>query len=80
MADSWKSAKEEAVQKGYPFVCHDLERGTYNACRRENDCGHFSVGRFVPHRAVCMKADLTPEEMAAKETAHLAEHPETPAQ
>jgi hypothetical protein len=76
MADSWKSAKEEAAQKAYPFVCHDLERGEYVACRREDDCGHFTVGRFVPHRAVCVKADLTPGEMEARETAYLVEHPE----
>jgi len=80
MADSWKSAKEEAAQKAYAFVCHDLERGTYDACKREDDCGHFSVGRWVPHRAVCMKAELGPEEMAAKEAAYLAEHPEAAAQ
>ena len=76
MADSWKSAKEEAAQKGRPFVCHDLERGTYGAARREDDCGHFSVGRWVPHRAICMKADLAPGEMEAKEAGYLAEHPE----
>ncbi len=79
MADSWKSAKEEAVQRAYPFVCHDLERGTYGACRREDDCGHFTVGRWVAHRAVCAKAELTPEEMAAKEAAYVAEHPESAA-
>jgi hypothetical protein len=76
MADSWKSAKEEAVKASYPLVYHDLEQGTYGACRREDDCGHFTCGRFTAHRAVCMKADLTPEEMAAKEAAYLAEHPE----
>lgn len=76
MADSWKSAKEAAARATQPFVYHDLERGTFGACRREDDCGHFTCGRFVAHRAVCMKADLTPDEMAAKEAAYLAEHPE----
>lgn len=75
MADTWKAAKEEAAQQGHSFICHDLERGTYTACRREDDCGHFERGRFIQHRAVCIKADLTPDEMAAKETAYLAEHP-----
>lgn len=76
MADSWKSAKEEAQRDGYSLVYHDLERGEYGACRREDDCGHFSCGRFVNHRAICMKAEGTPEEMARKEAAYLAEHPE----
>lgn len=76
MADSWKSAKEAAARATQPFVYHDLERGTFGACRREDDCGHFTCGRFVAHRVVCMKAALTPEEMAAKEAAYLAEHPE----
>ena len=83
MADSWKSAKEAAAKASYPLVYHDLERGTYGACKREDDCGHFTVGRWVAHRAVCAKAELTPEEMAAKEAAYLAKHPEsaeTPAQ
>lgn len=77
MADSWKSAKEEAGRNGWGFVCHDLERGTYEAERRQDDCGHFVCGRFVPHRAICMSADLSSEEMAAKEAAYLAEHPES---
>jgi hypothetical protein len=77
MAESWKSAKEEAARTASSFVYHDLDRGTYGACRREDDCGHFTRGRFVPHRAICMKADLTPDEMAAKEAAFLAEHPES---
>ncbi len=76
MADSWKAAKEEAERAGRPFVFHDLEQKTYGACRREDDCGHFSCGRFVAHRAVCMKADATPQEMEAKEAAYIAEHPE----
>ncbi len=76
MADSWKSAKEEAERTGHPLVYHDLEQGSYGACRREDDCGHFACGRFVPHRAICMKAEHAPEEMAAKEAAFLAEHPE----
>lgn len=76
MADSWKSAKEEAAQKAYPFVCHDLERGTFGAAKREDDCGHFSTGRWVPHRAICVKAELGAEEMEAEEAAYLAEHPE----
>ena len=76
MADSWKSAKEDAGRAGHPLVYHDLEQGTYGSCRREDDCGHFACGRFVPHLAICMKAELAPEEMAAKETAFLAEHPE----
>ncbi len=75
MADSWKSAKEEAERAGHPLVYHDLEQDTYGACRREDDCGHFTCGRFVPHRAICMKAELAPGEMAEKEAAYLAEHP-----
>lgn len=76
MADSWTSAKEEAERTGHPLVYHDLEQGSYGACRREDDCGHFTCGRFLAHRAICMKAEHTPGEMAAKEAAFLAEHPE----
>lgn len=76
MADSWKSAKEEAAKDSSPLVYHDLERGTYGACRREDDCGHFTCGQFVAHKAICMKADQSPEEMTEKETAFLATHPE----
>ena len=76
MADSWTSAKEEAERAGYPLVYHDLEEESYGACRREDDCGHFTCGRFVSHRSICMKSELTPAEMTAKEAAFLAEHPE----
>lgn len=76
MADSWIAAREEAQQRGLPLVYHDLEKKTFGACRQEDDCGHFSRGCFVPHRAICMRAETDPGEMAEKEAAYLREHPE----
>ncbi len=76
MADSWTAARAEAQQRGLPLVYHDFDRKTYGACRREDDCGHFSQGCFVPHRAICMRAGTDPVEMAEKEEAFLKEHPE----
>ncbi|KAF5046997.1 hypothetical protein DSECCO2_465020 [anaerobic digester metagenome] len=76
MADSWTEASEEARRGGFPLVFHDLDRKIYGACRREDDCGHFSRGCFVSHRAICMRAETDPVEMAEKEATFLKEHPE----
>ena len=47
----------------------------YGACRKSEHQGHFSCGRYIEHRCICMPATLTPEELGQKEKAFLEENP-----
>ena len=75
MAGSWREAVEAAKQEGREEVFHDFDRETYGTCRRSERQGHFSCGRYIEHRCICMPATLTPKELEQKEKAFLDENP-----
>ena len=76
MAGSWHEATETAKKEGKEQVFHDFDKGTYGACKRSEHQGHFSCGRYIEHRCICMPAALSPEELEQKEKAFLGENPD----
>jgi hypothetical protein len=76
MTGSWQEAVVAAKKEGREEVYHDFDKGTYGACRRSEHQGHFSCGRFIEHRCICMSAALNHEELEQKEKAFLEENPD----
>ncbi|HVP94301.1 MAG TPA: hypothetical protein VMS89_03925 [Methanoregulaceae archaeon] len=76
MAGSWREAVETAKKEGREEVFHDFDRNTYGACRKSEHQGHFSCGRYIEHRCICMPVSLSPEELEQKEKAFLEENPD----
>ncbi|TAJ45435.1 hypothetical protein [Methanofollis fontis] len=76
MAESWKKAKAEAESRGLQHVYHDIDAGTYGACRADERQGAFSCGVFTEHRCIHMPASLSAEEMEEKERVFLRENPD----
>lgn len=75
MAGSWREAVDIAKKEGKEQVFHDFDKGIYGTCRRSEHPGHFSIGRYIDHRCICMSATLTPEELEQKEKTFLEENP-----
>ncbi len=76
MAKSWKEAQECAAREGLPQVFHDCDAEVYGACRPGEKQGSFSKGTFIEHRCICMPANLSPEELEAKERKFHMDNPD----
>jgi hypothetical protein len=76
MAGSWREAREIARKEGKEQVYHDFDTNAYGVCTRTERQGHFSCGRFIEHRCICMPAAMSPEELEQKEKAFLQENPD----
>jgi len=76
MAGSWKEAKESAERESLPLVYHDCDDKIFGACRHGEQQGSFRGGAFVEHRCICMPANLSAEELEAKERKFLEENPD----
>lgn len=76
MAGSWQEARKIAQKEGKEMVFHDYDAGSYGVCVKSDRPGHFSCGRYVEHRCICMPAELNPEELEQKEKKFLEENPE----
>jgi len=76
MAKSWKEAQECAAREGLPQVFHDCDAEVYGACRPGEKQGSFSKGTFIEHRCICMPANLSPEELEAKERKFHLDNPD----
>lgn len=75
MAVSWQEAKENAAKKGFPMVFHDCDEEIYGACLQGEQQGRFKGGVFYEHRCICMPANLSVEELEAKERKFREENP-----
>ena len=75
MAGSWKEARECAVREGLPQVYHDCDDQIFGACGQGEQQGTFKGGIFIEHRCICMPANLSAEELDAKERKFLEENP-----
>ena len=76
MAESWKEAKDYAKKEALPQVYHDCDSNFYGACNAGERQGTFKVGVFIEHRCLCMPANLSPEELEAKEKKFRSENPD----
>ena len=76
MAQSWREARECALQEGLPQVYHDCDARIYGACREGEKQGSFKEGIFSEHRCICMPAHLSHEELEEKEKKFLSENPD----
>jgi hypothetical protein len=76
MAGSWKEAQEIARKERKEQVFHDFDTGVYGSCMRTDRPGHFSCGRHIEHRCICMPADLSIDELERKERKFLEENPD----
>ncbi len=75
-AGSWQEAVEIARKEGKEQVYHDFDTNNFGICTPGEHPGHFSCGKLVEHRCICMPANLSPEELAKKEKVFLDENPE----
>jgi hypothetical protein len=76
MAGSWKEAKECAAHEKLPQVFHDCDEDLYGACGAGERQGRFKGGVFLEHRAICMPASMSADELEEKEKKFLRENPD----